>query len=74
MKTLNIALVAFAVVSTLATSAFARDGVSTPQGATASYGQDTYTQSVAQPAAPTAALSDAESITILHNVSKFNGR
>ncbi len=68
MKTLNIALVTFAVVSTLATSAFARDGVPTGQGATASYTQNATVQTVA----PAVGLSDAENVTILHNVSRGN--
>ena len=72
MKTLNIALVAFAVASTVATSAFAhtefrgRDGLQDAYGATAYYVQTITASAVG----PVAALSDAENVTILHNVSK----
>jgi hypothetical protein len=65
MKTLNLALVTLAVATTLAGSAFARDGIASAQGGSTSYTQSADALVVAP--ATTAAPSSAESFLIQHN-------
>ncbi len=75
MKLFNTTVIALALAAAATTSAFARDGIPTPQGGTAAYYPNAQVEQEA-PArfvAPTAHLTDAEQAIIGQNANEPGG-